>query len=77
MICKEMTFMGGTETTEGIIPHKRHPAHGYNMPVMLEANNDNGVRGISAPQEPMRSSEGFLVYAMPGGAQFVDSGVAA
>ena len=77
MICKETTFKGGTETTEGFIPHKRHPTKGYDMPVMLEIDNDHGVRGLVLPQEPMRNSDGFLVYAMPCGVQFVDSGVEA
>jgi len=70
MNCDHHTIKGGTVTSEGIIPHKRHPA-GFDMPVKLVIKKFT-VAAIMEDHPPLRNAMGNLVYAMPGGGEFVD-----
>jgi hypothetical protein len=72
MLSKLNTIIGATETSEGIIPHKKHAA-GFDMPVKLDVKNTIGVKPILEPQRPKRDKNGNLVYAMPGGLNYSDS----
>jgi hypothetical protein len=62
------TCNGATETLSGAIPHLRHP-RGFSMPVKLDFH---GAR-ISGNQvfPPLRTIDGELVFALPGGGNFV------
>lgn len=67
MICHETTVIGGTKTSEGFICHKMHPEQGFDMPVVLAIDSDNGVAEMIKNQPPLRMKNGKLVYALPGG----------
>ena len=61
------TQQGGTVTSEGWIPHVRHPMLGINMPVKL-ALIPEGHHGFLA--DPVRRRD-YLVYAMPQGGEYL------
>lgn len=74
MNCDQYTIKGGTVTSEGFVPHKRHPA-GFNMPVKLIfkkcARSDRRVVAmLMEDHPPLRNVMGNLVYALPGGDVF-------
>jgi len=69
MLCKRYTIRGGTVTTEGYVPHAWHPA-GFFAPVKLDIRR-GGVKGILDYQAPLRRGDGRLVYALPGGGEWV------
>lgn len=60
------TQRGGTITSEGWIPHHRHPTLGITMPVKLELKPEELPRGLA---KPLRR-RGALIYAMPCGREF-------
>lgn len=62
----------GTVTTEGWIPHVRHPDLGIWMPVRLAPVADGEPR--TGFPTPMRR-KGKLVFALPGGREFTPSAV--
>ncbi len=57
------TLPGATQTTHGVIPHLRHQA-GFDMPVKVRAKD---CRDVPTPTY----YKGALVYAMPGGGEFI------
>lgn len=65
---RNVTTFGGTETTEGFIPHLRiiYADGVLNAPVMLDVPK-RGTRVLCAPQR--RGDK--LVYALPGGGEIV------
>lgn len=69
MDCEAITVKGGTMTTEGFIPHKKHPA-GFWMPVKLKIKRTSTITALSGPQRPVRDVCGNPVYALPGGGVF-------
>lgn len=71
MTSKEKTLLGGTMTTEGIIMHKEHDC-GFYMPVKI-AVRKGGVKAMLQPQQPQRDFKGRLIWALPGGGDFVAS----
>ena len=62
----QFTRHGGTETTEGFIPHLK--LNGIEMPVVLDVDVSS-VKAAKSPQPPRRE-RGALVYALPGGTTF-------
>lgn len=64
---KKWIISGFTETTEGIISHKLY--RGIRMPVKLDLSVKNSRAQGTYP--PIRR-DGKLVYAMPGGLEFVE-----
>lgn len=72
MKCELTTNENFTLTDDGMIPHKRHPKHGFLMPVRLYVNIEDGVRRIMKPMPPVRDGHGRLHYAMPGGGVYVE-----
>ena len=65
MDSKEMTLKWATNTEEGLIAHKLHE-QGFTMPVKLQIDKSS-VRALNRPQKPMRSKDGKLIFALPGG----------
>lgn len=57
---------GSTRTSEGYIPHRRHPM-GFFMPVKLDLDMRNRHHGLCPPLR----RDGRLVYALPGGGEFL------
>ena len=68
IIERNVTTFGGTETTEGFIPHARivYADGVLNAPVKLDVPK----RGTHALCAPLRR-DGMLVYALPGGGEVV------
>lgn len=63
---RNVTTFGGTETTEGFIPHARvvYADGVLSAPIKLD---DAGMRVLCAPLR----RDGKLVYALPGGGEVV------
>lgn len=59
----ETTRVGMTQTSHGVIPHLRHPEYGYEMPVKIRTNSEGVVSPVYY--------KGALVYAMPGGGEYI------
>lgn len=64
LLSRMLTRKGGVLTTEGIIPHRKHPKYGFEMPVLTQLNGPDP----KFPPVPVRHpTTGVLVFAMPGG----------
>lgn len=61
-----MRTSSGTVTTDGIIPHQKHPTLGFMMPVKIA-----GKRPGSDPDPKYKN--GLLVFALPGGGEWQQS----
>lgn len=59
---------GYTPTNEGDLPHKKHPA-GFFMPVLVCSRMRGRHDVLPAP---VRTDGGRLIYALPGGGQWID-----
>lgn len=55
------TVQGGTNTTEGFIPHMQ--VGRFALPVLLDVD----LSTAELPQKPVRSSSGEFIYVGPGG----------
>ena len=71
MLCCAITAKGGTETSEGFIPHLRH-SQGFDMPVRPIALTSARVHELNEPLRPARDHLGRLIYTLPGGGTYVD-----
>ena len=69
MLCGKLTVPGGTMTSEGRIDHKWNPA-GFAMPVKLVVDHSS-IKKLLRPQVPVRDDAGNIVFALPGGGEYV------
>ena len=58
------TLKGGTMTTEGRIPYKKHPI-GIDMPVKLNISRRGSIKDLDEFQKPFRDHNNQLVYCLP------------
>ena len=62
------TQAGGTYTSEGWIPNKRHPMFGVMMPVKLRLNPEKVPSDFPVPDR----SQGCLAFVLPSGGPYLD-----
>ncbi|MFA6990291.1 MAG: hypothetical protein WC197_09500 [Candidatus Gastranaerophilaceae bacterium] len=80
MLDEPGTIKGGTvvkknDSETEVILHKKHPVHGFLMPVKLKFARTKFRKGSGAMGEyqyPLRDMKENLIYAFPGGESFID-----
>ncbi len=61
----------GTQTSEGMIPHREHPIYtGLMMPIKLAIPTQGPIAPWNEPFAPLRFA-GKLVWALPGGGEYI------
>lgn len=68
-----ITSKFGVQTAAGFIPHLRHP-DGFDMPVKLAFEYAGGGMRINPNKyhRPLRTADGELIYALPGGGSYTE-----
>ncbi len=61
------TIPGHVETTEGLLPYRKHPKLGFDMPVKIIPTRTR----VGHLRRPLVNKLGQYVYALPGGGEFV------